>query len=466
MSKRARGEEDVHLNQQPLSFEIGERQSKPVGHGASWGQVLGHTVTAVVGVGILGLPYAFSCLGWIGGLLALTIATVASLYTSCLLASMHEDKDGHRHNRYEELGKAVLGERAGFWAVATTQFILLVGLMVTYMVTAGQSLQAASNPNCNDHTMQAAGDEGSIAAAGEPDAGTVGCRSHLTAWIAVFAVLQLGLSQIPKFENLWWISILGAIMSACYATIAFVASVLHEEPETGVSYSIRPGNLTDQVFGALNALGTIMFAFGGHAILLEIQATLRSPPSTLRPMMFGLFTAYAVIIVAYFPVACAGYARFGNSVNPDVLLSVQRPAWLIKAANLMVCIHIGAAYQVFAQPVFKILEDWVKQRFGRAADKLVAVRLIIRSSSVIITAGVAMLLPFFSDLMGLIGAIAFTPITFVLPSLFWLKVKQPVGLERFLQYAIIAFFGTFGSLAAIGATRQLAIHSSEYTWFS
>ena len=78
---------------------------------------------------------------------------------------------------------------------------------------------------------------------------------------------------------------------------------------------------------------------------------------------------------------------------------------------------------MFAQPVFKILEDWVKQKFGRAADKLIAVRLIIRSSGVLITAGVAMLLPFFSDLMGLIGAIAFTPITFVLPSLFWLKVR-------------------------------------------
>lgn len=62
--------------------------------------------------------------------------------------------EGSVLGRYEELGKAVLGDKAGFWAVATTQFILLVGLMVTYMVTAGQSLQAASNPNCNDHTMQ------------------------------------------------------------------------------------------------------------------------------------------------------------------------------------------------------------------------------------------------------------------------------------------------------------------------
>ena len=68
-----------------------------------------------------------------------------------------------------------------------------------------------------------------------------------------------------------WISLLGATMSACYATIAFAASVLHEEPDTGVSYDIRPGSTADQAFGALNALGTIMFAFGGHAILLEIQ---------------------------------------------------------------------------------------------------------------------------------------------------------------------------------------------------
>ncbi len=64
--------------------------------------------------------------------------------------------------------------------------------------------------------------------------------------------------------------------------------------------------------------------------------------------MCGLLAAYAVIVVAYFPVACAGYARFGNSVNPDVLLSVAHPAWLIKVANLMVCVHIGAAYQVLA----------------------------------------------------------------------------------------------------------------------
>jgi amino acid permease len=57
-------------------------------------------VTAVVGVGILGLPYAFSYLTWSGGLVALGATTATSLYTAYLLAALHEDKDGRRHNRY------------------------------------------------------------------------------------------------------------------------------------------------------------------------------------------------------------------------------------------------------------------------------------------------------------------------------------------------------------------------------
>ena len=73
--------------------------SRGASAGASWVHVLGHSVTAVVGVGILGLPYAFSCLGWIGGLIVLAIATIASLYTCYLLAALHEDKDGRRYNR-------------------------------------------------------------------------------------------------------------------------------------------------------------------------------------------------------------------------------------------------------------------------------------------------------------------------------------------------------------------------------
>ena len=64
-------------------------------HGRWWDATF-HTVTAVVGVGVLSLPHAFSYLTWTGGIIALGTTTATSLYTAYLLAAMHEEKDGRR----------------------------------------------------------------------------------------------------------------------------------------------------------------------------------------------------------------------------------------------------------------------------------------------------------------------------------------------------------------------------------
>ena len=47
----------------------------------------------------------------------------------------------------------------------------------------------------------------------------------------------------------------------------------------------------------------------------------------------------------------------------------------------------------------------------------------MRTLYVVATATVACLIPFFSALMGLVGALGFTPLSFSLPPLFWLKVR-------------------------------------------
>jgi hypothetical protein len=65
-------------------------------------------------------------------------------------------------------------------------------------------------------------------------------------------------------------------------------------------------------------------------------------------MMNSVYFAYVVVTFAYFPVATAGYAAYGNEVNADVLLSVSQPPALIAVANFMVLVHIAASYQVSA----------------------------------------------------------------------------------------------------------------------
>ena len=48
----------------------------------------------------------------------------------------------------------------------------------------------------------------------------------------------------------------------------------------------------------------------------------------------------------------------------------------------------------------------------------------MRTLYVALTAVIACLIPFFSALMGLVGALGFTPLSFSLPPLFWLKVRS------------------------------------------
>eukprot|EP00882_Tetradesmus_deserticola_P025543 GHRQ01028065.1.p1 GENE.GHRQ01028065.1~~GHRQ01028065.1.p1 ORF type:complete len:132 (+),score=20.35 GHRQ01028065.1:445-840(+) len=59
------------------------------------------------------------------------------------------------------------------------------------------------------------------------------------------------------------------------------------QPQQQPSYELGiPGESRSEfLFGVFNAIATVCFAWGGHNVALEIQATLPYPPSTVEPMM-------------------------------------------------------------------------------------------------------------------------------------------------------------------------------------
>ena len=73
---------------------------------------------------------------------------------------------------------------------------------------------------------------------------------------------------------------MGAAMSALYSIITFGASLaVYLSNPVHPSYAPRFGGSTggstaDEVFGVLNAIGGLVFAFGGQVVLLEIQVSL------------------------------------------------------------------------------------------------------------------------------------------------------------------------------------------------
>ena len=116
-------------------------------HAASWPQAACHTVTAVVGAGVLGLPYAFSYLGWAGGTIFLTITLTSSLYTSWQLAGMHE-QDGIRINRYRDLGVYTLGKKWGRLAIAPFQMLVMVRSRLPALARPAAPAQKAPASRC------------------------------------------------------------------------------------------------------------------------------------------------------------------------------------------------------------------------------------------------------------------------------------------------------------------------------
>lgn len=116
-----------------------------------------------------------------------------------------------------------------------------------------------------------------------------------------------------------------------------------------MDYSYRDKTTSKNVLNFFSAMGDVAFAFAGHNVVLEIQATIPSTPEqpSKKPMWKGVKIAYTIVALCYLPVALVGYFVFGNSVDDNILITLEKPSWLIALANLFVIFHVIGGYQVY-----------------------------------------------------------------------------------------------------------------------
>ncbi|ERN06802.1 hypothetical protein AMTR_s00005p00198670 [Amborella trichopoda] len=411
---------------------------------AKWWYSAFHNVTAMVGAGVLSLPFAMAELGWGPGVAILVISWIITLYTLWQMVEMHEMVPGKRFDRYHELGQHAFGEKLGLWIVVPQQLIVEVGVDIVYMVTGGKSLKKFHDTVCP------------------------GCKPiKLTYFILIFSSVHFVLAQLPNFNSISGVSLAAAVMSLSYSTIAWVGS-LDKGKQPDVDYSYRASSTSSAVFNFFSALGEVAFAYAGHNVVLEIQATIPSSPEkpSKKPMWKGCVVAYIVVALCYFPVSLIGYWAFGNKVEENILLSLNKPRWLIAAANMFVVVHVIGSYQIYAMPVFDMLETVLVKKLKYTPS--IVLRLITRSSYVAFTCFVAISLPFFGGLLGFFGGFAFAPTTYFLPCVMWLAVYKP---KRF-SFSWIAnwFCIILGVLlmivAPIGALRQIILNAKGYNFYS
>ncbi|KAE9615275.1 hypothetical protein Lal_00048522 [Lupinus albus] len=416
-----------------------------------------HIITAVIGSGVLSLAWAIAQLGWIAGPIVMILFSIVTYYTSTLLAYCYRTGDplsGKRNYTYMDAVESNLGgikvKVCGF-----VQYINLFGVGIGYTVAAAISAMAIKRSNCF-HSSH----------------GKDPCHMNSNIYMISFGAVEIILSQIPDFHELWWLSIVAAVMSFTYSFIGLglgIGKVVGNKKIKGSITGVAVGTITQtqKIWKTFQALGNIAFAYSYSMILIEIQDTVKSgPPSEAETMKKGTLISVLVTTFFYMLCGCFGYASFGDS-SPGNLLTgfgFYNPYWLIDIANVAIIVHLVGAYQVYCQPLFSFIEintaknfpnsDFINKDFeipipGCNAYKLNLFRLIWRSIFVIITTVIAMLLPFFNDIVGLIGAIGFWPLTVYFPVEMYISQKKIQKLSlRWICLEMLSFACLMISLAA------------------
>ncbi|XP_057469387.1 amino acid permease 3-like [Actinidia eriantha] len=415
-----------------------------------------HIITAVIGSGVLSLAWATAQLGWIAGPTVMFLFSFVTYYTSTLLAACYRSGDpltGKRNYTYMDAVRSNLGG-VKVKVCGLIQYLNLFGVAIGYTIASSISMMAVKRSNC----FHASG-------------GKNPCKISSTPYMIMFGVTEILFSQIPDFDQIWWLSIVAAVMSFTYSSIGLALGI-GKVAETGkfrgslTGISIGTVTETQKIWRSFQALGDIAFAYSYSLILIEIQDTVRSPPSESKTMKKASLISVSVTTIFYMLCGCFGYAAFGDLAPGNLLtgFGFYNPYWLLDIANVAIVIHLVGAYQVYCQPLFAFIEknaaewfpesDFITKEIkipipGFKPFPLNLFRLVWRTIFVVITTVISMLMPFFNDVVGILGAFGFWPLTVYFPVEMYIAQKEiPKWSTRWLCLQILSVSCLCISIAA------------------
>uniref|UniRef100_A0A0D9YXK0 Amino acid transporter transmembrane domain-containing protein n=1 Tax=Oryza glumipatula TaxID=40148 RepID=A0A0D9YXK0_9ORYZ len=154
-------------------------------------------------------------------------------------------------------------------------------------------------------------------------------------YMLMFGLAQVVLSQIPGFHDMAWLSVLSAAMSFTYSLIGFglgVAKVITNGVIKGGIGGIAMVSATQKVWRVSQAIGDIAFAYPFASVLLEIEDTLRSPPPESETMRTASRASIAVAV----PAAVAWPSRWRRGCRVNVYRLCFRTAYVAATTALAV----------------------------------------------------------------------------------------------------------------------------------
>lgn len=390
---------------------------------SSQSKTFANVFMAIVGAGVLGLPYTFKRIGWLTG--SLMLFSVALLTFHCMMSLVHtrrrvENLNGgfSKINSFGDLGFAVSGS-SGRLAVDVMIVLSQAGFCISYLIFVGNTLAFIFN---DDHFK-------------------VLGFSAKSIYIWGCFPFQLGLNSIPTLTHLAPLSIFAGAVDLGAMGVVMVEDVM-------VFMNAMP--VTRAFTGFSNffyGLGVSVYAFEGIGMVLPLESEIREKDKFGRTLAMAM----AFISLMFGSFGVLGYFAFGENTR-DIITTNMGAGLLSSLVQFGLCVNLFFSFPLMMNPVYEVVERRVCE--GRYS-------LWLRWLMVLLLSLIALSVPNFADFLSLVGSSVCVVLGFVLPAFFhWMVYKEEMSWKGWLLDGVIvaigfviALFGTWSSLVEIFSSK-------------
>ncbi|XP_071792147.1 uncharacterized protein [Asterias amurensis] len=381
-------------------------------------------VGEMAGSGILALPKSMVDTGW-SGVILIVLCALLSGYTGIILGrSWQILKDrfpmyrGHIRYPYPAIAFEAIGKPGRYMVTFCVNFTLF-SVSCVFLLVAANNIQSL--------LVQ------------------VGVSVSFCVWVPIIAAILCPFTWLGTPKDFWPIAAIATTATGIACLLIFVQEMLDIGHYPDVKFpSTDFGNFFE-------AFGVILFAFGGHAIFPSVQHDMKDT----RKFHWTVGISYVVVVLYYLPVSAAGYAVYGDlfiTRNTDNILNILTPSIITTIVTIMITIHLIMGFIIVINPFCQELEQLLNIPL-----KFSVKRICVRSAVVALVLFVAETIPKFGIILGLVGGSTVTLLTFVFPSLFYIKLRrhendewprEKLEIWEYILHAEIILVGLVGGIAS------------------
>ncbi|CAG8716404.1 5211_t:CDS:2, partial [Racocetra persica] len=272
----------------------------------------------------------------------------------------------------------------------------------------------------------------------------------IETWIYICAgTMCIPFIFLKTMKETAWLSIFGVVTTSFVVLIVLIMST--------IDYPNNSKNLHDFV-NLRNlpiAQSTFFFSFGGNVVYPHIQASMKNKGDWPKVVTLAKFT----ITSMYLLIGIPAYLTYGRSTRSPIYLSLP-PGFIVDITMIMITMHVLFALPVYQTAFSLEIENYYFVNISNEINKFI-LRTIIRLTLVIFTIYIATTVPYFTNIMSLLGALGNGVLLMILPISVWIKLFGWNNIPKFEKFWVIfiLFFALFGAI--VGTWDALSALTAE-----